>query len=93
MYPWLSWWPAFIKLPGAGNLDQEVAPVTTWFPTTFELNFAGDRRIESDVVSNVASYGKQLGILTDALLVLARGDERRKVYCPVTFCFPIFGLK
>jgi len=87
MYPWLSWRPAFIRPPGAGNLDQEVAPVTTWFPTTFELNFAGDRRIESDVVSNVASYGKQLGIPTDALRVLARGDKRREVYCPITSAF------
>jgi hypothetical protein len=38
------------------------------------MNFAGDRRIEADVVSNIASYGKQLSILTDALLALAGED-------------------
>ncbi len=38
------------------------------------MNFAGDRNIERDVVSNVASYGKQLGILTEALLALAGED-------------------
>ncbi len=75
MNPWLPWWSAFTKLPGAENLTQDIAPVTTWFPTTFEMNFAGDRRIEADVVSNTASYGKQLGILTDALLALAGDDS------------------
>ncbi|TFH59383.1 MAG: hypothetical protein E4G91_08980 [Candidatus Zixiibacteriota bacterium] len=79
MYPWLPWWPSLMKLPGAENLNQDIAPVTTWFPTTYELNFAGDRRIESDVVSNVASYGKQLGILTDALLALAGDSENPAV--------------
>ena len=79
MYPWLPWWPALMKLPGAENLSQDIAPVTTWFPTTLELNFAGDRRIESDVVSNVASYGKQLGILTDALLATARDSREPAV--------------
>ena len=74
MYPWLPWWTAFTKLPGAENLTQDIAPVTTWFPANFEMNFAGDPRIERDVVSNIASYGKQLGILTDALLTLA-GDD------------------
>lgn len=36
-------------------------------------NFAGEPTIEKDVVENVASYGKQLGILTEAVLALA-GD-------------------
>lgn len=50
---------------------QNIAPQTTWFPTTYEVNFAGNRAVESDVVANVASYGRQLGALTDAVLELA----------------------
>jgi hypothetical protein len=44
-----------------------------------EVNFAGNADIERDVVARVASYGKQLGILTEAVLALASGtaDERK----------------
>ena len=72
MQSWWPMWPGFGKLPLSGDVAQAIAPLTNWFSPTIEMNFAGDRRIEADVVSNVASYGKQLGMLTDAVLALSK---------------------
>jgi hypothetical protein len=69
MNPLLTWWDAFAKLPWSGDVSQVISPRTNW--SMLEVNFAGDRRIEADLVSNVASYGKQLGALTKAVLELA----------------------
>ncbi|MCW5746606.1 MAG: hypothetical protein KIT36_10450 [Alphaproteobacteria bacterium] len=70
-----DFWPWTARLPLGGDVAQAIAPLTNLFSPTVELNFAGNRRIEGDVVCNVASYGKQLGILTDAVLALG-GDDR-----------------
>jgi hypothetical protein len=65
----VSLWP-FGPLFGApGNLVQPILP--DWSLQRVEVNFAGDLGIEKDVVAKVASYGRQLGILTDAVLALA----------------------
>ncbi len=44
-----------------------------------ELNFSGNRKIEAAIISEVCSYGKQLGILTDAVLALAGDNEEPAV--------------
>ena len=75
MNPWMPWLSAMARLPFGGDVTQAISPQTSWFSPTFELDFAGDRRIEADVVAHVASYGKQLGILTEAVLALA-GDRQ-----------------
>jgi hypothetical protein len=79
---WLAWWKAWLdqvaratRWPLSGNVIQDIAPETYWFSPTVELNIAGDPRIEADVVRNVASYGKQLGILTEALLATAKDSD------------------
>lgn len=72
MNTWLDMWSPF---PNLANLAQNNSPVTTWFPYTVEYNFAGNRDVESDIVANVASYGRQLGRLTDAVLELGAGDH------------------
>jgi hypothetical protein len=41
--------------------------------------YAGDRAIEERVVAEVASFGRQLGILSDALLEIADGEPGRAV--------------
>ena len=74
MNPWFPWWGLF-KGPLSGDVTQDIAPITSWLSPQFEFNFAGNRRIESEVVADVASYGKQLGILSEALLELADGDS------------------
>ncbi len=75
MYPWLPWFTPFAKLPLSGNLSQAISPLTNWFSPTIEFDIAGDRQIEADVVANVASYGKQLGVLSNAILALAHGHS------------------
>jgi len=52
-----------------GNF-QTIAPVTNW-GTQITVNYQGNAAIERDVQSEVASFGKQLGIVTEAVLALA----------------------
>lgn len=74
-----AWWPFYFnpdvfRLPFSGNVEQDISPLTNWFSPQVELNFSGNKNIEAAVISEVASYGKQLGILNDAVLALA-GDN------------------
>lgn len=64
--------PSMFRLPASGDVWQKVTNVTDWFSPKIEMNFAGDPRIEQEVTENVASYGKQLGVLMEA--VVALGD-------------------
>lgn len=41
--------------------------------------YAGDEAIEARIVTEIASFGRQLGILTDAVLELADGEPGRAV--------------
>jgi hypothetical protein len=72
MNPQLGWWP-FGSLFGMApaQLSQPILP--DWSLQHVDVNFAGDADVEKDVVARVASYGRQLGVLTDAVLALA-GD-------------------
>ncbi|MBV9508720.1 MAG: hypothetical protein JO303_00380 [Caulobacteraceae bacterium] len=65
MFPWL------LKMPASGDVWQKVTNVTDWFSPRLEMNFAGDPQIEQQVNEHVASYGAQLGLLTEAVLGLA----------------------
>jgi hypothetical protein len=65
-------WPySFFQAPK--TLDQPINP--GWFDVNVN-NYAGNTQIEKDVVEKVASFGKQLGILTDAVLELAGSKSR-----------------
>jgi hypothetical protein len=55
------------------ELNQPINP--GWSFGGITVNYAGNPSIERDVIEKVASYGKQLGIITDAVLQLA-GDKR-----------------
>ena len=71
MNPWMyPWWNLF-RAPLSGNVEQDISP--TWFSPQLEFNFAGNKKLESDVVAKVASYGTQLGVLSEAVLELAEG--------------------
>lgn len=65
----------FFRAPLSGNVNQDYAANTSWFSPQLEFNFAGDKKIESQVVGNVASYGKQLSIITDVLLELTASND------------------
>jgi hypothetical protein len=61
-------WPFNLFAPG--NLNQPILP--GWSFGNVSVNYAGNAEIERKVVEDIASYGKQIGILTDAVLVLAK---------------------
>ena len=61
------------------SLNQPILP--DWSLQHITVNYQGDPAIEKDVAANVASYGKQLGIITEAVLALARdeGDDSEPI--------------
>jgi hypothetical protein len=67
-------WPFSLFAPG--NLTQPILP--GWSFGNVTVNYAGNADIEKDVVEDVASYGKQLGIITDVVLELAGNRPAKK---------------
>lgn len=65
MYPWLWFWNPQLNLPLSGHVAQQfdLRQLLRTMPS-----HAGDGAVEGDVVSDVASYGKQIGWLTEVLL-------------------------
>jgi hypothetical protein len=69
--------PVF-RLPLSGNVTQTINPWTWFFNpvgsqvglVNIELGQSSNPAVEEEVLSDVASYGKQLGRIEDALLVL-----------------------
>src|SRR6476659_9150446 len=59
------------------RFDQVVAPNTTWFPTV--INYQGDPVIERRITEEVASFGKQLGIISEALLEIADRSSHEQI--------------
>ncbi len=66
------------KLPLSGNVTQSIMPWTSYFNPVgsqlglinINLGTSSNPAVENQVLSDVASYGKQLGRIGDALLVL-----------------------
>ncbi|WP_372660053.1 hypothetical protein [Hydrogenophaga sp.] len=69
MYPWLIFWAPQVHFPWSGNVSQDIDPTTHWFSQMIQPG-AGDARIEQKAFA-VASYGKQLGQLTEVLIAVA----------------------
>lgn len=73
-------WSPQINLPLSGGVTQDLAPDINWFFQSIPPQ-AGVGSIEREVF-RVASYGRQLGLILDILLPLARNasleDERAK---------------
>ena len=67
-------WPFSLFAPG--NLSQPILP--GWSFGNVSVNYAGNADIEKDVVEDVASYGRQLGIITDVVLELAANRSTKK---------------
>jgi hypothetical protein len=60
--------------PFSGGVSQAIDPDITWFQNLIRPG-AGDARIERRAFEEVASYGKQLGLITEVLLEqAARAD-------------------
>ena len=60
---WMFRWPL------SGDVNQRIT--APWFSPSLTVNYAGDPVIEDRVVTEVASYGKQLGWLEEIVLALA----------------------
>ena len=70
MYPWSTeFWQQFLSNPVNGVVDQEILP--SWFSTNIKVTGLGDPELERQIVTEVATYGKQIGELTDVVLALA----------------------
>jgi hypothetical protein len=59
---WFSWFTVPIFAPLSGAVTQRIAPIFG----------RGDAEIEADVCLNVGSYGRQLGIVSEAVDALAK---------------------
>lgn len=59
----------FPNWPFSGNVSQSFT--NPWFSPAYTFNFAGDAAVEEKVVTEVASYGRQLGYLNEIVLALA----------------------
>jgi hypothetical protein len=58
------------RLPLSGDVNQRIT--APWFSPNLTVNYAGDPVIEDRVVTEVASYGRQIGWLTEIALALAK---------------------
>lgn len=62
-------WAPQIHFPWSGGVMQQIDPDLTWFSHWITPG-AGNAAIEEKAFNNVASYGKQLGLITEVLLAL-----------------------
>jgi hypothetical protein len=74
------------KLPLSGDVVQSINPFTAFFSPiggqvgliNVNLGQSSEPDVEAEVISDVASYGRQLGRIGDALIVLLRHFEPSK---------------
>ena len=69
MYPWLWLWAPHVEFPLSGNVTQDIEPVANLFSESVDPE-AGNPKIEQKAFE-VASYGKQLGLITEVLIEIA----------------------
>ena len=69
MYPWLFLWAPQLQLPFSGDVAQRIEPRTQWFFDGIDTT-SGDPVIERKAFE-VATYGRQLGLITELLLDMA----------------------
>jgi GTP-binding protein EngB required for normal cell division len=65
MLPWLQ---SNFNFPLSGNVNQKIEP--DWFSNTINAD-VGDSEIEREIFQKVASYGKQIGMVTEVLISIA----------------------
>lgn len=69
----LPWYQSNFNFPLSGNINQKIEP--DWFFDAI-VPEAKDRPIEKKAVMNIASYGKQIGIITKLLLSIAAESDK-----------------
>jgi hypothetical protein len=66
MYPWFWFWAPQFYFPFSGSVAQRIEPDTDWFFDGIRPE-AGSGEVERQIF-DVASYGRQLGLITEVLL-------------------------
>ena len=69
MFPWLWFWAPQIHFPWSGSVAQQIEPNLGWFFGAIRPE-SGNGAVERDAF-DVATYGKQLGLINEALLGLS----------------------
>jgi hypothetical protein len=69
MFPWLWFWSPQFHFPWSGSVRQRIDPITNWFFDSIPPA-AGDGQIEKRAFE-VASYGRQLGLIIEVLVEVA----------------------
>jgi len=64
-------WSPQIHFPWSGGVMQRIDPDLNWFAHWITPG-AGNPGVEEKAFTEVASYGKQLGLITDVLLALVQ---------------------
>jgi hypothetical protein len=78
--PWEAWLSMFgIRAPLSGDVSQDIAPSISGQLGLFNIDAtrSGDPALEQRIITEVASYGRQLGWLLEAVDVLAQRQSRR----------------
>lgn len=70
MFPWFWYWSPQLHFPFGGSVAQNIAPDTEWFFGQIRPS-AGNGATEQRIHEEVASYGRQLGLLSEVLLSMA----------------------
>src|SRR5947207_12679139 len=63
------------KLPASGDFNQWINPITSWWSgnqISINLGESGSPDTEAEILRRVGTYGRQLGKITDAMIVLLR---------------------
>jgi hypothetical protein len=66
------WWAEMPRAPLSGDVNQRI--VTSWLSPAVTVNYQGNLDIERRVVSEVASFGKQIGWLSEIVDRLAASE-------------------
>ena len=74
MFPWLWLWAPQLQFPFSGSVAQRIDPDTRWFFGGIRPE-AGDGELEQRIHEDIASYGRQLGLVTEVLLGLAGSEQ------------------
>ncbi|HXE46876.1 MAG TPA: hypothetical protein VN663_00810 [Ramlibacter sp.] len=72
MYPWFWYWAPQVHFPWSGCVAQRIEPDNRMFFDAIPVE-AGNGKVEKEIF-DVASYGHQLGLITEVLLSQASQD-------------------
>ncbi len=73
MFPWLWFYSPQIHYPWSGAVAQQIEPSIDWFFKGIDPS-SGNARVEKKAF-DVASYGRQLGLVTEILVDLAEQSQ------------------